>query len=252
MNDSWEAQYDGTTVTVGSLGQLRAAFAAGQLVGTTQVRRAGFEKWAPLADVLAVADGHRLGGGSAPAAPIQVVATASGPAAAPAQTSRPAVIAVLLVILLGLVGIVLSLPRDSWFPWGSSRADSQSPQFLPDQPITIFEDKRVTAVKSSSVRSCPDRTLEQMAKAFLSNPKWEAGTAPTGASFVNLSGGMTFHDKPVNALVQWTLSPGDSFELGAIEFNGVPQSKLLAIALLGKMCESAGGHPPAPSADELK
>jgi hypothetical protein len=62
MDDIWEAQAEGGSITRGSLEQLRMAFAAGRLSDSTLVRRAGFEKWAPLGDVLAVADGRPLGG----------------------------------------------------------------------------------------------------------------------------------------------------------------------------------------------
>jgi len=60
---------------------------------------------------------------------------------------------------------------------------------------------------------------------FLEHPKWEYGESSSGDEFVNLSGGLTFADRPVDALIQFKLTDhGTNFELGAIEFNATTRS----------------------------
>jgi hypothetical protein len=117
--------------------------------------------------------------------------------------------------------------------------------------LTLVEDSRVTHVRDGTLGACPNRTVDQMAKAFMGAPTWESGRAADGTEFVNLSGRLTFSDKPVVAVVQFKMTEdGRSFELGAIEFDGLPQPRLMGIALLGKMCSAAGGGTdPAGSED---
>ena len=45
-----------------------------------------------------------------------------------------------------------------------------------------------------------------------------------------------YQEKEVTALLQFLIN-GDSFELGAVEFNGVPQNRFMGVGLLNKMCE---------------
>ena len=78
-----------------------------------------------------------------------------------------------------------------------------------------------------------------MAEGFMRSPSWESLVSHDGKTYVNLKGGVLFSEKPVTAVIQF-LVPEDSkeFEFNALEFNGVPQNRFVAIALLNKMCES--------------
>ena len=96
----------------------------------------------------------------------------------------------------------------------------------------------VSLVKTGSLQSCPGSTLEEMAKSFLQDPSWDSGVSDEGVKFVNLSGEVSYADKPVHGVIQFSVD-GNSFQYRALEFNGVPQSQLLAAGLLAKMCESA-------------
>ena len=91
-------------------------------------------------------------------------------------------------------------------------------------------------VKHGTLGSCPNTTVGEMAESFMSSPSWQSLTADDGKKYVNLSGGITFQDKPVDALVQFSLE-GDAFEFNAFELNGIPQNALIAGALIQKMCE---------------
>ena len=92
-------------------------------------------------------------------------------------------------------------------------------------------------VKDGTLGSCPNTTVGKMAESFMSSPSWQSLTADDGKTYVNLSGGITFHDKPVDAVIQFSLT-GDTFEFQAFEMNGIPQNALIAGALMDKMCEA--------------
>ena len=100
------------------------------------------------------------------------------------------------------------------------------------------EDPDADRVSQGTLGSCPGTTVGEMAEKFMSSPTWESLTADDGKKYVNLSGGISFHDKPVNAKIQFKLNENDTFEFNAFEVNGVPQITLVANALLVKMCEA--------------
>ncbi|KKC97895.1 hypothetical protein KY46_21385 [Photobacterium halotolerans] len=102
-----------------------------------------------------------------------------------------------------------------------------------------FESKEVNYLKQARLQLCADHTVEDMATSFLSDPEWEYGESEDGERFINLEGGLTFHDKPATALMQFMINPDTSVEFNALEFNGIPQSLMIASALLEKMCSSA-------------
>ena len=97
-------------------------------------------------------------------------------------------------------------------------------------------DPKVESIKGGSLNNCPGKTVGQMVSGFMSSPKWSSGKSTDGQEFVNVKGGIMYQDKEVTALIQFLVN-GDSFELGAVEFNGVPQISLMGLGLLNKMCE---------------
>lgn len=97
----------------------------------------------------------------------------------------------------------------------------------------------VAMVKQGHLAMCPAHTVEQMVDGFFGSPDWESGTAENGQDFVNVSGDITLHDKPVRAVVQFSVDKkAGTFGFNALETNDVPQPDFLALALLAKMCES--------------
>ena len=77
-----------------------------------------------------------------------------------------------------------------------------------------------------------------MVEGFMASPKWSSGIAEGNIKFVNVSGKMTYMEKPVTADIQFILKGEKSFEFNALEFNEIPQNKLMAGALFTKMCDS--------------
>ena len=95
----------------------------------------------------------------------------------------------------------------------------------------------VLMVQGGKLESCPSKTVEQMVDGFMGSPSWASITADDGVNYVNISGDITYADKPVRALLQYKLNQDETFEFNALEFNGVPQNNLIAMGLLEKMCE---------------
>lgn len=102
------------------------------------------------------------------------------------------------------------------------------------EPFAIY------SVKSGSLQSCPNATLEKMANSFMSAPRWSSGEARDGTQLVNLAGEIQLFEQPATALVQFVVRPGSgAFEFRALEIDGKAQPEILALSLFSKMCESA-------------
>jgi len=101
---------------------------------------------------------------------------------------------------------------------------------------TLLEGEDAQRVKNGKLKSCPQMTLLEMAEGFMGSPSWSTITADDGFLYVNLEGEISYHNKPVDALIQFKLNNDNTFEYRAMEFNGVPQSKFFAFTLLEKMC----------------
>ena len=98
------------------------------------------------------------------------------------------------------------------------------------------EDPSISMVKSGVLDSCPDKNMNEMVNGFLGSPKWASGISEDGQKFVNIEGRLTYAEKEVDGLIQFLVND-DRFEFSAFEINEVPQSVLIANALLEKMCE---------------
>lgn len=96
----------------------------------------------------------------------------------------------------------------------------------------------IKQVKEGALHSCPSHTVGQMVEGFMESPSWTSGKSDDGKKFVNIEGGITFHDKPVRAMIQFIVND-DGFSFNAFEMNGVPSANIIAIGLLDKMCKDA-------------
>lgn len=101
-----------------------------------------------------------------------------------------------------------------------------------------FGSAEVKLVKDGHLQSCPSHTVDQMVEGFMESPSWKSGKSEDGKTYVNIEGGITFHDKPVRAMIQFIVE-GDNFSFNAFEMNGVPSANIIAIGLLDKMCANA-------------
>ena len=130
-----------------------------------------------------------------------------------------------------------------WPPVGIAAAILLLILFLPHVssklPISIYNDPNVTFVKTGHLPAHPSITIGEATDAFMGNPRWESGTAPDGTEFVNVRGEIRYMDKPVEAALQFEVNRRlGTFEVRALEFNGVPQNRFVQIGFLEKMYES--------------
>lgn len=108
---------------------------------------------------------------------------------------------------------------------------------LPLLLLGCSEPKEIQQVKGGVLQLCPKHTVKQMVDGFMGSPLWESGV-DSGKVFVNVGGNITFHDAPIRAKLQFVVD-GDNFSFNAFEMNGVPSANIIALAMMGKMCESA-------------
>ncbi len=99
----------------------------------------------------------------------------------------------------------------------------------------------VSMVQSGKMEWCPNYTVKQMADAFMASPQWESGKTESGQEFVNIRGGITYLQKPVDAAAQFFVDrKAGTLAFEAFELNGIPQNRLIQRELIQKMCASAG------------
>ena len=100
------------------------------------------------------------------------------------------------------------------------------------------EDEHVIGVKNGYPNAIPDITYGKAFESFFGNPTWKYFEADTGEQVVEFTGYCTYQDAKVKARLQFILSEdGESFETGALSFNDVPQSTMIANAMVYKAFE---------------
>lgn len=104
--------------------------------------------------------------------------------------------------------------------------------------------KNIKIVKNSHLAACPEKTIEQMVKGYFDKPKWSEGKAfgneniEDGRILVDVKGRILYLEKPIQAHLQFLFSKDrKTFEINALEFNGLPQNILMINALISDMCE---------------
>jgi|GEM_PF-5797990 len=127
-------------------------------------------------------------------------------------------------------------------------ADSEMPSggldFLDEVFDSSSEDKYVQMVKDGRLSGYPNKTVGKAFNDFMGNARWSSGVSEEGQRFVNVKGKIMYADKEVEAVVQFFIDSNEEFfEYNACEFNGIPQSYFVFLALLEKIYgdDSGGG-----------
>ncbi|PLR95870.1 hypothetical protein [Bacillus sp. T33-2] len=96
----------------------------------------------------------------------------------------------------------------------------------------------VLSVKEGSLSSHPDVKIKDAFANFFSSSTWKYFQAETGERVVEFTGYCTYMEKKVKAKLQFIVEEGkESFEIGALEFNDVPQNDLTKAALIQAIYE---------------
>ncbi len=97
----------------------------------------------------------------------------------------------------------------------------------------------VNLVKTGHLSAYPTVPVEKAVKSFVGYPRWESGVASDGLHFVNVRGKIRLMEKEVEAVLQFEVNPrAKTFEVRALEYNGIPQNGLEQLGFLAKMFES--------------
>lgn len=120
------------------------------------------------------------------------------------------------------------------------------------QSVMDQEDEHVLGVKNGYPETIPDITYGEAFESFFGSPTWKYFEADTGEDVVEFTGYCTYQDTEVKARLQFILSEdGESFETGALSFNDVPQTTLIANAMVYKAFEEyAADHDISIDEDE--
>ncbi len=97
----------------------------------------------------------------------------------------------------------------------------------------------VLSVKNGHSESYPDKTIGEAFGTFFSSPTWKYFKAETGENVVEFTGYCVYMEKKVKAKMQFIVSENsDRFQVGALEFNDIPQNELTKAALFKAIYEN--------------
>ena len=101
------------------------------------------------------------------------------------------------------------------------------------------QDPTIERIKGGTFNECDKATIGDLVDNFFSSPSWKAIDATDGKNYVNLTGGMTYDERSVDALVQFTAPMYDNagFEINAFEMNNHPQNGFMVRSLVTAMCD---------------
>jgi|TARA_B110000116_G_scaffold30546_1_gene22864 hypothetical protein len=104
--------------------------------------------------------------------------------------------------------------------------------------LTSCSTSPLDTVKYGYLDDCPDYTMEELVESYFDNPKWESFIADDGRNYVNVTGGLTLYDEPVQALLQFKIRD-DLFMVKVFEIEGETMTDGDLFELLSNMCVEA-------------
>jgi hypothetical protein len=97
----------------------------------------------------------------------------------------------------------------------------------------------VLSVKNGHLQSYPDKTIGEAFSTFFSSPTWKYFQSETGENVVEFTGYCMYMEQKVKAKMQFIVNENsDSFQIGALGFNDVPQNELTKAGLLQAIYEN--------------
>lgn len=107
-------------------------------------------------------------------------------------------------------------------------------------------DPNVLSVKGGTLGEYTNITVGEAFETFFADPKWKYFKADTEEDVVEFTGYCTYQDVKVLARLQFIVNE-ETFEIGALSFNDVPQNELIKASLLSKIYE----HEDAAESDNM-
>ena len=93
-------------------------------------------------------------------------------------------------------------------------------------------DPHVLSVKGGTLSNYPNQPIGDSFSEFFDNPTWEYFVADSGEEIVEFSGNLMYEDTEVKARLQFIMHQDNTFEVGALSFNDVPQNILVTNQML--------------------
>lgn len=155
------------------------------------------------------------------------------------------IVEVLLIAGVVLAGVIIHTGYGKPTPQQLAAQHQRSnPGLLTPSPQWIPDPGDVALVRTSYLDNCKQRTVEEEVNAYLGTPHWESGADSQGRDFVNVTGVVTYHGKPVPAVFQFIIDKDKrGFKYHAFTINGVPQTIYVAALTLMEMCAAANKAP---------
>ena len=98
-------------------------------------------------------------------------------------------------------------------------------------------DSRIAIVQKSSVQGCPQSNIKEMVDNFVDRPKWSAFVAEDNKDYVELEGGITYDDQPVDMVLQYNVdTKNESWEFAYLGLNDISQNIFMYGVLIEAMC----------------
>jgi hypothetical protein len=114
----------------------------------------------------------------------------------------------------------------------------KEPTLLTADPHWIPDPDDVYIVKTGHLDNCPRKDLDQEVSGYFETPRWEAGASKDGTDFVNVSGILTYQDRPAVAVLQFIVYKDKSgFKPYLFTINSIPQPIYVTAFTLAQMCE---------------
>ena len=150
---------------------------------------------------------------------------------------KAALVVDLLFVMGAVAAAVITVTGYGTPPPGAAQEEKQ-PELLVADPRWLPDVGDIDIVKTGRLDNCPGKTLEQEVNGFFEAPRWDAGATKGGAEdFVNVSGILTYQDKPAAAVLQFVINKDKSgFRPYLFTINGVPQPLYVTAFTLAQMC----------------
>ncbi|WP_341201072.1 hypothetical protein [Planomicrobium okeanokoites] len=107
------------------------------------------------------------------------------------------------------------------------------------QSVATSADPKVQIVKESYPEAYPRITIGEAFDLYFSSPKWKYFTAEEEHEVVEFTGYFLYEEVEAKATIQFLLQEDESFEVGAVSYNDLPQNELATDALLLSIFEEA-------------
>lgn len=93
-------------------------------------------------------------------------------------------------------------------------------------------DPHVLSVKGGTLSNYPNQPIGDSFSEFFDNPTWEYFVADSGEEIVEFAGNLMYEETEVKARLQFIMHQDNTFEVGALSFNDVPQNIIVTNQML--------------------